>query len=183
MLRYSKTYILVLQVLGIALIVSAQQTNPNLDATIKDIFNTNPSANSKTGGNQRPGFGTFVTPAPTGTADNLDFQSVSGRAQCNCVEYHLCDPATNTATKTAENDDAVDGFGLIDLRSDFTPTGPSCENILDVCCDGNRTRSESVNVPPLITKPNRPKGCGLRNLGGELKLLDSSFKLNLNFKK
>lgn len=148
----SKKFKIFLNLLIFATIVSAQQ-NPNIEDTINSIFNTNNS--------NRPGFGTFVTPSAPASED---IRSTSGRGPCNCVPYHLCDPNTNTQTDST--DDTFDGFGLIDLRID-SDTAPVCEHFLDVCCDGNQTRSESVQVPAQETKPNRPRGCGIRNVGGK----------------
>ncbi|XP_013099463.2 phenoloxidase-activating factor 2 [Stomoxys calcitrans] len=107
------------------------------------------------------GFANIVTPDPIGA--NTQFNSISGRSQCNCVPYHLCDPSNNTPA-TME-DDIFDGFGLIDIRFN-RDDDPVCAHFLDVCCDGNHTRSESLNPKPQEERPNRPKGCGVRNVGG-----------------
>lgn len=108
------------------------------------------------------GFANIVTPDPN--AATMNFNSISGRAQCNCVPYHMCDPSTNTV-KTEEADDSFDGFGLIDIRFN-KDDDPVCEHFLDVCCDNNHTREESLTPKPQEERPNRPKGCGVRNVGG-----------------
>jgi len=43
---------------------------------------------------------------------------------------------------------------------------PVCPTSVDVCCAGNRTRSEVLNPTPLDQRPNQPRGCGIRNVGG-----------------
>uniref|UniRef100_A0A1B0DF92 Uncharacterized protein n=1 Tax=Phlebotomus papatasi TaxID=29031 RepID=A0A1B0DF92_PHLPP len=80
--------------------------------------------------------------------------------QCTCVPYYLCDPTTNTTIK----DGRFDGFGQIDIR--FDPR--SCQDVLDVCCLGEKQREEPIMPSPPTTnsQPNRPRGCGIRNVGG-----------------
>ncbi|XP_075146744.1 phenoloxidase-activating factor 2 isoform X2 [Haematobia irritans] len=148
--------------------------DPDLTALVDSVFNQPSTSNSDPSTSQQQqkpqtqptraptGFANIVTPDPIGA--NTQFNSISGRSQCNCVPYHLCDPSTNTATTTTE-DESFDGFGLIDIRFN-KDDDPVCEHFLDVCCDGNHTRSESLNPTPQEERPNRPKGCGIRNVGG-----------------
>lgn len=66
-------------------------------------------------------------------------------------------------------------FGTIDVQynQDF-----SCAGVLDICCRRSQQRTEPIPVPPLsVTQPNRPIGCGIRNVGG----LDFKLKNNVNY--
>ena len=141
--------------------LTASQTPPSIDAIVQDIFSTKPSGS---------GFGTVVMPEPINPSlPQPNFNSVSGRSRsCNCVAYHMCDPRANAVIPegNGNGDDGgdFDGFGLIDLR--FNADDPVCEHFLDVCCDDNRTRTNSITPRPVETRPNRPKGCGIRNVGG-----------------
>lgn len=130
---------------------SAQQTG-NIEDIVRDVFSTNPSA-------QPPaGFSVIVTPEPNDPSNPQPmFNSISGKGLCNCVPYHMCDPSTNSITEDGE----FDGFGLIDLRVNIDD--PVCPHYLDVCCDNNRTRSESLTPTPQDT---RSRGCGIRKVGG-----------------
>lgn len=83
---------------------------------------------------------------------------------CLCVPYHRCDPTTNRTIEeggTDEGDGSFDGFGVIDVRFDRE----SCQDVLDVCCIPSK-QTEVPIVPPVKVEPNRPTGCGLRNVGG-----------------
>ncbi|XP_065365727.1 phenoloxidase-activating factor 2 [Calliphora vicina] len=141
---------------------SQQTVDPSIVTLVDNVFGQNT-------GQQQPtsGFGVVVTPVPIDpSAPSDEFTSISGRAQCNCVPYHQCDP--NTQTTTPVDDGAFDGFGLIDIRfnRDSDDNAPSCEHFLDVCCDGGHTRNVSLTPTPQEERPNRPKGCGVRNVGG-----------------
>ncbi|ALC46027.1 CG40160 [Drosophila busckii] len=162
------------QIIFVALLVVAavgaapQQQTSNVDRNIDSIFNTNPSIFEQTAGQQqqqqqqqsqtptrRPGFSEIVTPEPNVTP--INFESISGKsATCNCVPYYMCDPSTNSITE----DGTFDGFGAIDIR--FGNDDPICPSSVDVCCAGNRTRAETLTP----TAPVRPRGCGIRNVGG-----------------
>ncbi|XP_037948478.1 phenoloxidase-activating factor 2 [Teleopsis dalmanni] len=134
----------------------APQQNANIQDIVNTVFQVTPTATAR-----RTGFNQIVTPEPVDPSKPLpNFTSVSGRAQCNCVPYHMCDPSTNSVTE----DETFDGFGLIDLRADFND--PVCEHYLDVCCDNNRTLPTSLKPTPVENRPNRPTGCGIRNVGG-----------------
>ncbi|CAD6992026.1 chymotrypsin-like protease CTRL-1 isoform X2 [Ceratitis capitata] len=129
------------------------QSNPDLDQTIKTIFSQNPSAPMQSTGS---GFGKIVTPEPIdNTQPNIQFNSTSGKAPCNCVPYHMCDPSTDSQTQPVE-DGEFDGFGLIDLR--FSDDDPVCEHFLDVCCGAQKQRDISLTPK----SPERPQGCGIR---------------------
>ncbi|XP_037917552.1 phenoloxidase-activating factor 2-like [Hermetia illucens] len=106
------------------------------------------------------GFAQIVTPEPIGlepTSSPQILQTDDGN-KCICVPYYLCDPTNNTIRTDGE----FDGFGLIDIR--FDPM--SCQDVLDVCCKESQTQTEPINPKPVSEKPGRPKGCGIRNVGG-----------------
>ncbi|XP_053966127.1 phenoloxidase-activating factor 2-like [Anastrepha ludens] len=140
---------------------SNTQANPDLDQTIKDIFSQNRSTPVQGAGT---GFGKIVTPEPVDpTQPQIDFNSTSGRGPCNCVPYHICDPSSGTKTTPVE-DGEFDGFGLIDIR--FNNDDPVCEHSLDVCCGSQNQHRDSLTPKPQEQRPERPKGCGIRNVGG-----------------
>lgn len=94
--------------------------------------------------------------------------SVNGQ-ECLCVPYNYCH---------AENRTIIDGspidYGTIDVQ--YNPE-VSCDAVLDVCCRRNQQSSTPIEVPPLtVTQPNRPTGCGIRNVGG----LDFKLKNDVN---
>jgi len=151
---------LLLSTLCCTFIHAAPQNDVN--ALIGELFNTTDSLPTRPPP-RSGGFGTVVTPVPPGSLGPQTFNSVSGRQdQCNCVAYHLCDPSTNSVIN--DDDATFDGFGLIDIR--FNDDDPVCPHFLDICCANNRTRTVSVSPPPVETIPNRPQGCGIRNVGG-----------------
>ncbi|EDV94355.1 GH20108 [Drosophila grimshawi] len=125
-----------------------------------DIFNTSPSIPNQS--QRQNGFAEVVTPVPIDPSSPvIDFTSVSGKTStCNCVPYYMCDPSTNSITE----DESFDGFGKIDIR--FGDNDPICPASIDVCCEGNRTRDVVLNPTPLDKRPNQPRGCGIRNVGG-----------------
>lgn len=156
---------LTLFVLTSSLPQQQQYVDPLIVGLVNNVFIQNPPQTSPT---RRPasGFGVVVTPVPVDSSAPSDiFTSISGRSQCNCVPYHQCDPNTNTANPV--DDGAFDGFGLIDIRFNReSETAPACDHFLDVCCDGDRTRNASLTPTPQEQRPNRPRGCGVRNVGG-----------------
>uniref|UniRef100_A0A1A9WPE3 Phenoloxidase-activating factor 2 n=1 Tax=Glossina brevipalpis TaxID=37001 RepID=A0A1A9WPE3_9MUSC len=138
-----------------------QSIDPDLISKVTTLF-SDTSNNQQIRQQLNRGFGHVVTPVPIGdTEPSTNFQSISGRSQCNCVPYHLCDPSTNMVTE----DRAFDGFGLINLRFG-RDDDPVCDHFLDVCCDGARVHNESLVPTPQEERPNRARGCGIRNLGG-----------------
>lgn len=146
-------------ILCISCVCAAPQQATNVEKNIQEIFNTNPSVPNQPA---RGGFAEVVTPVPVDPSSPLiDFTSISGKtADCNCVPYYMCDPSTNSITE----DGSFDGFGVIDIR--FGDDDPVCPSSVDVCCAGNRTRQEVLNPTPLEKRPNQPRGCGIRNVGG-----------------
>lgn len=139
-----------------------QNPDPSLISLVDSVFGQNPTAQPNRG------FGVVVTPVPIDQVVPTDtFTSITGKSQCNCVAYHLCDPNTKTANPVTDSGD-FDGFGLIDIRfnKDSDLDAPSCEHFLDVCCDGGSTRNQSLTPTPQEQRPNRPQGCGVRNVGG-----------------
>jgi len=144
------------------------QQNTDLTAIIEGIFSTSPTR-ARTRGDV--GFDTIVTPIPRDESQPpIDFNSISGQVDdCTCVRYHQCDPQTNEIRANDDsNDDAIHGFGLIDLRSSV------CDHYLDVCCATNQTRSNSVTPRPSVTTP-AATGCGIRNVGGiDFKLVNDT---------
>uniref|UniRef100_A0A1I8NC80 Phenoloxidase-activating factor 2 n=1 Tax=Musca domestica TaxID=7370 RepID=A0A1I8NC80_MUSDO len=110
------------------------------------------------------GFAQIVTPDPNGGATITG--SISGKQLCNCVPYHMCDPSSNSqVSNSGQVETPTDDVSLlIDIR--FNADDPVCPHFLDVCCDGENTRDNSIMPTPQEQKPNRPKGCGIRNVGG-----------------
>ncbi|XP_017145030.1 phenoloxidase-activating factor 2 [Drosophila miranda] len=157
-----------LVILGALLTLSAKgapQQDLNAEKNIQEIFNTNigtPTNNSPPLTQPSSGIGLVVTPEPIDPSSPLtNFESISGKTvTCNCVPYYKCDPSTNSVTE----DESFDGFGVIDIR--FNDDDPVCPSSVDICCDGNRTRSETLNPTPLDKRPNQARGCGIRNVGG-----------------
>lgn len=128
--------------------------NPDIQRVINEVFSTQATPNR--------GFGVVVTPDPTFVPTTAPQTMLNGdNQQCTCVPYHMCDPSNNTVRETDE-DDAITGFGLIDIR--FDPL--DCQDVLDVCCIGAKQREQPI-VP--VTPPDtitRAAGCGIRNVGG-----------------
>lgn len=129
-------------------------TNPDIQRAIDEVFST-PSTPNR-------GFGVIVTPDPTFVPTTAPQTMLTDdNQQCTCVPYHMCDPSNNTVKDTAE-DDAITGFGLIDIR--FDPL--DCQDVLDVCCLGVNQREEPIVPIQPVNKPTRAAGCGIRNVGG-----------------
>lgn len=127
--------------------------NPDIQKNIDEVF-TQASPNR--------GFGVVVTPDPTFIPTTAPQTMLNANnQQCTCVPYHMCDPSNNTVRDQAE-DDAITGFGLIDIR--FDPL--DCQDVLDVCCLGVNQREEPIVPVSPPNKPTRASGCGIRNVGG-----------------
>lgn len=94
-----------------------------------------------------------------GHTNTASIMETSMMGQCSCVSYHLCEPDGDS-----DGDVSFDGSGKIDLR--FDDDNPTCSHYLDVCCNNNRIRTESATTRPVVEQPNRPRGCGIRNVGG-----------------
>lgn len=69
----------------------------------------------------------------------------------------MCDP-----NRSAVRTDVQQDFGIIDIR--FNPN--ECVDVLDVCCVAAQIRREPANPPSVTARPNTPRGCGIRNVGG-----------------
>lgn len=129
-------------------------SNPDIQRAIEEVFSTQPTPNR--------GFGVIVTPDPTFVPTTAPQTLLTeNNQQCTCVPYHMCDPSNNTVRDPA-NDDAVTGFGLIDIR--FDPL--DCQDVLDVCCLGVNRREEPIVPVAPVDKPAPASGCGIRNVGG-----------------
>ncbi|KAH8421249.1 hypothetical protein KR009_007014 [Drosophila setifemur] len=154
--------IFVLGAIAILCTECAPQQNSNAEKNIMEIFNTNLSNDNQSPIQQNSGIGLVVTPEPIDSSvSETSFNSISGKSSaCNCVPYYKCDPSTNSVTE----DGSFDGFGQIDIR--FNNDDPICPSSVDVCCADNRTRTETLNPKPLNQRPNQPRGCGIRNVGG-----------------
>lgn len=129
--------------------------DPDVKRAIEDVFTTPVPPLRK------PGFADIVTPDPNFRPTTSPQTFVTNQQECTCVPYHLCDPSNNTANSQVNND-AVIGFGVIDIR--FDPN--DCVDILDVCCAGASRREESIVPKQEEDKPTRASGCGIRNVGG-----------------
>lgn len=128
-------------------------SNPDIVRAIEEVFSTQTAPNR--------GFGVIVTPDPTFVPTTAPQTLNVNNQQCTCIPYHMCDPTNNTIREQAE-DDAVTGFGLIDIR--FDPL--DCQDVLDVCCLGVNQREEPIVPVQPVNKPTRASGCGIRNVGG-----------------
>lgn len=132
----------------------ADPANPDIQKAIDEVFSTQQTPNR--------GFGVIVTPDPTFVPTTAPQTMLNNNnQQCTCVPYHMCDPSNNTVREMAE-DDAVTGFGIIDIR--FDPL--DCQDVLDVCCLGVNQREEPIVPAQPTNKPTRASGCGVRNVGG-----------------
>uniref|UniRef100_A0A1B0B499 Phenoloxidase-activating factor 2 n=1 Tax=Glossina palpalis gambiensis TaxID=67801 RepID=A0A1B0B499_9MUSC len=152
---------LLLTVIWTKALSQQQPIDSGLISAVNRVFN-NTINNQRSSEPFNRGIGHIVTPVPISDAEPLaNFQSISGRSQCNCVPYHMCDPTTNTVTE----DGSFDGFGLIDLRFSRNDD-PVCDHFLDVCCDGARVHNESLTPTPQEERSYRATGCGIRNVGG-----------------
>lgn len=98
--------------------------------------------------------------------------TTDGGVRCTCVPYYLCDPSTNTI----RTDGALDGFGVIDIR--FNPN--ACQDVLDVCCVDAQRREQPASPPSATSRPQVPRGCGIRNVGGlDFQLAGNTVSLGL----
>ncbi|XP_043948656.1 phenoloxidase-activating factor 2 isoform X3 [Drosophila biarmipes] len=158
MTGYKSTLTALLAILTVVPSAPAPQQNLNAQKNIEEIFNTK----SNSLGPQISGIGLVVTPEPLDDiSGQKNFNSISGKTTaCNCVPYYMCDPSTNSVTE----DGSFDGFGVIDIR--FNADDPICPASVDVCCADNKTLNVTLNPTPLNQRPNRPRGCGVRNTGG-----------------
>lgn len=152
-----------LQLVCVALLVTTGTGQPqqpsDVQTIIDSVFGTEGSV-TQTPQRSR-GFGNIVTPEPfvqpTSSPQTLRENTAD---ECTCVPYHMCDPSNNQIRKDVEPD--FDGFGVIDIRFDAR----ECQAVLDVCCKGQFQREETIPVKPVVQKPNRAAGCGIRNVGG-----------------
>lgn len=148
----------------------------DINSTILDVFGSGPPDNQVPRAPPRNrGFATVVTPEPfpdpTLTPTILLSNTVD---ECTCVPYYLCDPNSNTV-RTEEPAGDFDGFGVIDIRFGER----SCQDVLDVCCKGVNRKEEPIVVKPIVQKPNRAAGCGIRNVGGlDFKLAGATVNKN-----
>jgi len=123
----------------------------NIQDVISKVFTTPPPR----------GFAVVVTPEPNLSPTTAPQTLVTNGEQCTCVPYHMCDPINNTV-RNPDDDNVVDGFGLIDIR--FDPN--DCQEVLDVCCKGVNRKEESIVPQPVPNRPKPASGCGIRNVGG-----------------
>lgn len=146
---------------GLAALAMGQQATQSpaeFQAIINSVFGTAPTGPTR-------GFANIVTPEPQPfvqptTAPQTLKQDTAD--ECTCVAYHRCDPANNMIRPDADADADFDGFGVIDVRIDTR----ECQAVLDVCCRGQFQREVTIPVAPVVQKPNRAAGCGIRNVGG-----------------
>ncbi|XP_059608271.1 phenoloxidase-activating factor 2-like [Phlebotomus argentipes] len=151
----------------VVLLIASAGAQDNLIDRVQEVFGSGVQTNSTRDGTG--GFGEIVTPEPIvepTTAPTVLTTGTGGR--CTCVPYYLCNPDTNTTRQ----DGRFDGFGVIDIR--FDPR--TCQDYLDVCCGEGKQREEPIKPPPTTSQPNRPRGCGVRNVGG----LDFTLSGNTN---
>lgn len=139
-----------------ASVVAKPQTN--LDPLIASVFGT---SDITTSAPRNRGFAYIVTPEPIITPTLVpQTLLVNTKDECTCVPYHMCDPSTNTVREETDGD--FDGFGVIDVRFNER----ACQAVLDVCCKGEFTKEVPIMPKPIVQKPNRAAGCGIRNVGG-----------------
>lgn len=152
-------------ILYVALVIVASpisvRAQADINSTILDVFGSGPPDNQVPPPRNR-GFATVVTPEPFPDPTLSPTILLANTAdECTCVPYYLCDPNSNTI-RTDEPPGDFDGFGVIDIRFGER----SCQDVLDVCCKGVNRKEEPIVVKPIVQKPNRAAGCGIRNVGG-----------------
>lgn len=146
--------------LGITSCLLITMVMPKPQSTVELIESVFGTGNTKTSSNNR-GFANIVTPEPIITpTSSPQVLMVDTKDECVCVPYHMCDPATNTVREEGDGD--FDGFGVIDVRFNER----ACQAVLDVCCKGEHRKEEPIMPKPIVQKPNRAAGCGIRNVGG-----------------
>lgn len=133
--------------------------DPSVQIEIDKIFGNNRNVT------RRPGIGDVVTPDPTYIPTTGPTVLTIKEQTCTCVPYHRCDPNTNTIKRDeadSANDDAVTGFGAIDIRFGER----DCQDVLDVCCISDAQTPESITPKPVENVPTYEAGCGVRNVNG-----------------
>lgn len=106
---------------------------------------------------ERGDFSIIVTPEPIiHPTSSQTILSENTSDECICVPYYFCDPHNNTVR--TDNGD----FGTISVRLDDR----ECQAVLDVCCKNEHHKEEAIVPKPVVQKPNRAAGCGIRNVGG-----------------
>uniref|UniRef100_A0A7G3ADZ2 Phenoloxidase-activating factor 2 n=1 Tax=Lutzomyia longipalpis TaxID=7200 RepID=A0A7G3ADZ2_LUTLO len=160
----------------LVLLVGSGCCQDSLNDRVQSVFGTGGTpgrpaspGNATSTLSQTGGFGEIVTPEPiVEPTQTPQILTTDSGEQCKCVPYYLCDPTT----KSTRTDGQLDGFGIIDIR--FDPR--TCQDVLDVCCLEGKEREKPIVVPPVTTQPDRPRGCGIRNVGG----LDFTLSGNTN---
>lgn len=151
--------LLAVAVLTVALATGQQQSPADFQAAVDSVFGPQTVTQRPT---SNRGFGNIVTPEPFIQPTSVPTTLKQNTAdECTCVPYHMCDPSNNMIRTDADAGD-FDGFGVIDVRFDAR----ECQAVLDVCCKGQFQREVTIPVKPVVQKPNRAAGCGIRNLGG-----------------
>ncbi|XP_055627239.1 phenoloxidase-activating factor 2-like [Toxorhynchites rutilus septentrionalis] len=99
----------------------------------------------------------IVTPDPLGpntpTLSPMTLITAQG-GTCTCVPYFMCRPEPEFADQNK--------FNEIDVN--YNPE--TCQDVLDVCCRPEDSLVVPMNNTPGTVPPGRPRGCGLRNIGG-----------------
>lgn len=145
-------------------IILAHPQNTNVQSAIDSVFGSGPPnapPPSPTASPSRRGFAQIVTPEPIiGPTTSPTILQANTKDECLCVPYYLCDPTNNMIRNDGGGD--FDGFGVIDVRFDER----ECQDVLDVCCRGEYQKEQPIMPKPVVQQPNRPAGCGIRNVGG-----------------
>lgn len=74
--------------------------------------------------------------------------------RCTCVPYFTCQPEPEFAEQNKFNE----------INVNYNPD--SCQDVLDVCCRDADSLVVPMNNTPGELPVGRPRGCGLRNIGG-----------------
>ncbi|XP_052893903.1 phenoloxidase-activating factor 2-like [Anopheles moucheti] len=74
--------------------------------------------------------------------------------RCTCVPYFTCQPQPEFAEQNKFNE----------INVNYNPE--SCQDVLDVCCRDVDSLVVPMNNTPGELPVGRPRGCGLRNIGG-----------------
>ncbi|XP_058831215.1 phenoloxidase-activating factor 2-like isoform X1 [Topomyia yanbarensis] len=105
----------------------------------------------------RAGIDEVITPDPFGpnapTLSPMTLITAQGD-RCTCVPYFMCKPEAEFAEQNK--------FNEIDVN--YNPE--SCQDVLDVCCRAEDSLVVPMNNTPGVVPTSKPRGCGLRNIGG-----------------
>ncbi|XP_076294498.1 phenoloxidase-activating factor 2 isoform X1 [Lasioglossum baleicum] len=147
-----------------------QEQGPGLDVLISSVFTPPPSSeqqgrttpdNKESGGSLDALISDYQSSTIPTTYLGTQNSPKPPPTDCECIVYYLCNNKTVI----------VDGYGLIDIRSDFganstspdQKSGGECTDYFDVCCKPpDKVEPGHQVTPPRVER----KGCGQRNPDG-----------------